>query len=141
MNDSLADVESEVRAEMEAEDVDEAAPLGGFVGALREANGEGLRAVARYDGERRELLYLREDVAAGLSEKGVEKRLESLVMRALGDPQSDAALPEYGALDATVRWFEDAVVAVYPTGEWSGVIATFDRRRSPLVDAAFDHLG
>jgi hypothetical protein len=61
-------------------------------------------------------------------------------VQALGDPTEEAALPDFGGLEATLRWYDDVVVASFPTGEWSGVVATLDRTDSPLVDVALEHL-
>jgi hypothetical protein len=118
------------------------APLREFVRALRGETDGALRAIVRYDAEaeRCETLFLREDLADRFGEAERTARAEALVMQALGDPTEETRLPEFGGLEATLRWYDDAVVASFPTGEWSGVIATLDRTASPLVDVALAHL-
>lgn len=134
MTDSLGDLKADIES-----DAASSGALRDFVGALREANGDGLRAIARYDSDDHELLYLRADLREQFSEEEQRERVKTFVLKGLADPKSDAELADYGDLDATLRWFDNAVLAIYPTGEWSGVIATFDRRGSSLVDAV-EHL-
>lgn len=129
---------AEARIEAAAEETD--GPLSEFAHALDEATDESLRSVTHYDGERYDLLYRREDLRAGTDPETQADRTEALVMKALGDLRSDDEVAEYGPLGATVRYYEEVVVAVYPTDDWSGVVATFDREASPLVDAAVDRL-
>lgn len=140
MVDSLRDVEADIQADLEDDGETPSEPLRDLVAALREDNSEGLRAVGRYDGDDHEVLYLREDLEANLSDEEIERRIKTFVMKGLADPRTDTELDDYGELNATLRWFDNAILAIYPTGEWSGIIATFERRRSPLVDAAFEYL-
>jgi hypothetical protein len=140
MPDSLRDVEADIQADLDEEGEAPSEPLRDLVGALREDNPEGLRAVGRYDGDDHEILYLRDDLQASLSDDEIQHRVKTFVMKGLADPRSDTELDDYGELNATLRWFDNAILAIYPTGEWSGIIATFDRQRSPLVDAAFEYL-
>jgi hypothetical protein len=136
---ALDDLEAaERRVEAAAEETD--GPLSEFARALDEATDESLRSVTHYDGERHELLYRREDLRAGTDPEAQADRTEALVMKALGDLRIDDEVAEYGPLEATVRYYEEVVVAVYPTDDWAGVVATFDREASPLVDAAVDQL-
>jgi hypothetical protein len=118
------------------------APLREFVRALRAESDGALRAIVRYDAEaeRRETLFLREDLAERFDGAERTARVEALAMQALGDPTEEAALPDFGELEATLRWYDDVVVASFPTGEWSGVVATLDRTDSPLVDVALANL-
>jgi hypothetical protein len=115
-------------------------PLADLVRALRSAAGDDVRSIVRYGADEHRLVYLREDLRDRYDEAARRDRVETLVMKALADPTDDAVLDDYGVLEATLRWFDEAVVAVYPTGDWSGVVVTFDRRRSPLVDVALDHV-
>ncbi|SEL04567.1 hypothetical protein [Haloferax larsenii] len=115
-------------------------PLQQFIHGLREADDTDVRAVGQYDGEDYELLYLRPDVDAQLDDEARVARVKSLVMKALGEPISDPVFEDYGKLNAAIRWYDEAVVAIYPYDEWSGVIATFDRANSPLVNLALEHL-
>ncbi|WP_224448306.1 hypothetical protein [Haloprofundus salilacus] len=140
MEDTLRDVEADIQADLDEEGETLSEPLQDLVEALREDNAEGLRAVARYDGDDHQILYLRDDLRERFSDDEIRRRAKTLVMKGLADPRTDTELDDYGELDATLRWFENAILAIYPTGEWSGIIATFERRQSPLVDAAFDYL-
>jgi hypothetical protein len=137
--DGIETAEAEV-AEAAADAGDDDGPLSEFAAALRDATDESLRSVTRYDGERHELLYRRADLREATDPAAERERVETLVMKALGDVRKESTLDDYGPLQATVRYFEHVVVAVYPTGDWSGVVATFDREASPLVDAAVEHL-
>ncbi|MFB6131194.1 MAG: hypothetical protein ABEJ28_10280 [Salinigranum sp.] len=143
MTDSLEDVGEDIRAEVGDDGGslgDEGGPLEGFVEALRTGSDGSLRLVVRYDGDDRAVTYVREDVAAGYDEGELDERVRTLTLKALGDPVSDKSIEDFGALAATVRWFGDVVVATFPTGEWDGVVAVFDRSSSTLVDAALDSL-
>lgn len=137
MTDSLRDVEEDIRADVGD---DETEPLAEFVDALREESDDSLRLVVRYRGDEHELLYVRDDVE--LTDEELEERVQSLALRGIGDPTHDAEMPEFGELEATLRWFEHSVVAIFPYREWSGVVAVFDRTgsSSPMVDAALDEL-
>ena len=86
------------------------------------------------------MLYLRADVAEALTDVEREKRAETLVMKGLGDPPQESALFEFGTLDATVRFYENALVAHFPYREWSGFVFTLDRTEAPLVDLVGEHL-
>lgn len=140
-------MDSEVRREVEAaldEEVDnvaEESPLGTFVETLRTQSDDSLRLVVRYDGDEHDVLYTRDDVATGPDDAGVDDQVKTLVLKGLSDPPAEDQLSGFGSLHATLRWFDDVVVACYPTGEWSGVVATFDRGDSPFVGAALDQLG
>lgn len=141
----LDEVEAELRSELDEDlseaDTEEVDHARAFVESLRSDAEEAVRLVARYEGESFETLYVRPDLREEYSRSEAVERAKSLAMKALSEPRRDGGLADLGHLDATLRWYENAVVAVYPTGEWSGVVATFDRRASPLVDAAVEHLG
>jgi hypothetical protein len=137
--DARSDLD-EIEAELSEHADDGSAPAGEFVASLREAADGDVRMVARYDGETSRLLFVRADLRERYTDAEKRERLEALVMHGLGDPTEESALADYGSLNATFRWYDDAVVATYPTGEWTGIVATFDRRASPLVDVALDHL-
>ncbi|WP_049907462.1 hypothetical protein [Haloferax elongans] len=147
-HETLREVEADLTEDFE--DLDDEAdgeaddgstyPLQEFIRGLREADDADVRAVGQYDGEDYELLYLRPDVDAQLDDEARVARVKSLVMKALGEPISDPVFEDYGKLNAAIRWYDEAVVAIYPYDEWSGVIATFDRANSPLVNLALEHL-
>lgn len=139
MSDPLADVGEDLEDEVAAEGAVDT-PLGEFVSSLRSATDDSLRLVVRFSGEDHEVRYVRDDVRESHSEESFAERVRTLVLKGLGDPAHDDTLEDFGDLDATVRWFDEVVVATYPYGEWSGVIAVLDRRDAPLVDVAVDHL-
>jgi hypothetical protein len=124
----------------EAETAATKQPLASFVETLRAQTDDSLRLVVRYEGDEQEVLYRRQDVAETLDGDALDDRVQTLVLKGLGDPPEEEQLADFGSLRATLRWFDDAVVAYYPTGEWSGVVATFDGRDSPLVGGALDGL-
>nr|WP_049918823.1 hypothetical protein [Haloferax larsenii] len=147
-HETLREVEADLTEDFE--DLDDEAdggdgnesvnPLQQFIHGLREADDTDVRAVGQYDGEDYELLYLRSDVDEQLDDETRAARVKSLVMKALGEPISDPVFEDYGKLNAAIRWYDEAVVAIYPYDEWSGVVATFDRVNSPLVNLALEHL-
>lgn len=138
--DDLADVEQELREDIEDEGGRPGKPLEAFVEELRQENDNSVRGIGFYDHEGVEILYLREEIRAKLTDEEIDERLKRFAMIGLAESPIDETLEEYGSLDATLRWYENAIVAVYPLTEWSGVIATFERRASPLIDAAMTHL-
>jgi hypothetical protein len=137
MTDSLRDAEADIRAD--AGD-DETEPLREFVRALRTQTDEAVRLVVRYQGDEHEILYARDDVRTEYGDAGLDERAEALSLRAIGDPPREAELDDLGTLEATLRWYDDALVATFPYREWSGVVAAFDREESALVDAALGEL-
>ncbi|QLH84745.1 hypothetical protein [Halosimplex pelagicum] len=105
-----------------------------IVEQIRESDEGALRAAVRYGGDDHEVVYLREDIAAQFSDAELEERVETLVMKGLGDPAQEGALFDFGTLDATVRWYDSVVVAHFPVREWSGLVFTFDRDSESLGD-------
>jgi hypothetical protein len=136
MSDSLRDVEADIR-----EDVgdDETEPLREFVRALRTESDDALRLVVRYQGDEHEILYVRDDVREALGDS-LEEQAQAFALRSIGDPPRETEIEGLGTLEATLRWYEGALVATFPYREWSGVVAAFDRETSALVDAALDEL-
>lgn len=115
--------------------------LRSLVADLRENTDASLRMVFRYEGEEYDLVYVRDDVREQFPEPHLQQRVETLMMKGLGDPQSQSALHDFGELSATVRWFENALVAFFPDDEWAGVIVVLDRTESELIDRTLAHLG
>ncbi|SFR31946.1 hypothetical protein [Halogeometricum limi] len=138
--EDLPDVEQELREDIEAKGARPGDALDAFVRQLRATNDEAVRGIGWYDAGSCDILYLREEIQRQFTEAENRERIKSFAMKGLSDPRSDDTLEDFGELDATVRWYENAIVAIYPLSEWSGVVATFDRRASPLVDAAMEHL-
>ena len=116
--DALATLDSEIRD---------------LIQAVRQDIGT-LRTAVRYEGRAIEPLFVRDDVREQFPPAELRQRMEELVLKGLGDPQRDAPLHDYGTLDATIRWYDEVLVASFPTGEWSGIVFVFDRAESPLVD-------
>lgn len=137
MTDSLRDVESHIRAD--AGD-DETEPLREFVRALRTQSDDAVQLVVRYQGDEHELLYARDDVREACTDAELDERAKTLALRGMGDPPREPELSDLGRLEATLRWYDGALVATFPYREWSGVVAVFDRGESPLVDAALEEL-
>jgi len=105
-----------------------------IVDQIRDSDEGALRAVVRYRGDGHDIVYLREDIEAQFSDAERDERVETLVMKGLGDPAEEGALFDFGTLDATVRWYNSVVVAYFPVREWSGLIFTFDRESESLSD-------
>jgi hypothetical protein len=107
-----------------------------LIDAILEESGETLRLAARYDRDDYEVVYARDDVTDGFSEPELTSRIETFVMQGLGEPEQEQSLYDFGALDATLRWYDEAVVAHIPVGEWTGLVFTFDRKTKSLVELA-----
>jgi hypothetical protein len=121
----LADVDEDVR---------------GLVGALRDETDASLRLAVRYSGDDYDVLFARPDVSEQFTEPELETRVETLVFKGQGDPPTETALGDFGTLEAVMRWYEGVIVAHFPVREWSGLVFTFDRRESPIVDLANRYL-
>ncbi|MFB6119245.1 hypothetical protein [Halosegnis sp.] len=121
----LADVDSEVR---------------GLVSALRDHPDASLRLAVRYSGEEYDAVYVREDVRERYTDAELEERIGTLVLKGHGDPPEEAPLRDFGSLEAVMRFYEGVIVAHFPVREWSGLVFTFDREASPIVDLANQYL-
>jgi hypothetical protein len=130
MTDSPAEELDDIESEL-ADVSDEGREI---VDQIRESDEGALRVAVRYGGDDHEIVYLREDIAAQFSAAELDERVETLVMKGLGDPAQEGALFDFGALDATVRWYDAVVVAHFPVREWSGLVFTFDRDSESLGD-------
>ncbi len=111
-----------------------------LIEALRDADDASLRLAAQYSGDDATLLFVSEAIDARYADHELEARVEALVVKGLGDPPREEQLHDFGRLDATVRWYDEVMVAHFPYREWSGLVFTFDRQASPLVDLAGDYL-
>jgi hypothetical protein len=124
--------------ESELDDVNEdVQPL---IEELRAETDASLRLAVRYTADDYEVLFAREDVADAFAGPELETRVETLVMKGLGDPAHESTLFDLGALDATVRFYENALVAHFPYREWSGFVFVLDREDAPMVDLVDDYL-
>jgi hypothetical protein len=99
-----------------------------------------VRLIVRFEGDEYDVAYVREDVDRQYTDAELEARIETLVMKGLGDPPREQSLYDFGSLRATIRWFDGAVCAYFPDDEWSGVIVVLDGVESPVMDVAFEHL-
>ena len=132
LDEELDDIEDDV-AELDVE-------IQELVDALRDQTDASLRTAIRYSGDDWRLLYVRDDLTERYSEPELEERVEALVMKGLGDPPREESLYDFGRLDAVFRWYDAVLVATFPVREWSGLVFTFDREASPIVDLAMEHL-
>jgi hypothetical protein len=120
------------------DDIDE--DVRGLIDALRDQEERSLRLAVRYSGDDIELLFVREDLNERYSGPELEERVDALVVKGLSDPPREESLYDFGRLDATVRWYDAVMVAHFPYREWSGLVFTFDRVESPLVDLVDEFL-
>ena len=111
-----------------------------FIDALRDREDTSLRLAVQYSGDDSTVLFVREDIDQQYAEHELEARVEALIVKGLGDPPREESLYDFGRLDATVRWYDEVMVVHFPYREWSGLVFTFDRRESPIVDLAADYL-
>ncbi|WP_336001130.1 hypothetical protein [Halorientalis halophila] len=132
-SDEIAEID-----EADLDDVDDDVRV--LIDDLRAESDASLRSAIRYTADDYEVLFLREDVAAALSIPEREERAEALVMKGLGDPPQEGALFDFGTLDATMRFYDNVLVAHFPYREWSGLVFTFDRTEAPLVDLVHEHV-
>ena len=125
--------------ESELDDVNEdVQPL---IEDLRRETDASLRLAIRYTADDYEVLFARDDVAEAFSAPELETRVETLVMKGLGDPATESTLFDLGTLDSTLRFYENALIAHFPYREWSGFVFVLDRSNAPLVDLVDEHLG
>ncbi|WP_134672421.1 hypothetical protein [Halorussus marinus] len=125
IEDEMADVNDDIRE---------------LIHQLRDREDAPLRLAVRFSADESDVLFVREDVRERHTDDELEARIETLVMKGLGDPPREEPLFDFGSLDATIRWYENVQVAHFPYREWSGLAFVFDRRESPMVDLAKQHL-
>ncbi|NHN60643.1 MULTISPECIES: hypothetical protein [Halorussus] len=125
ISDDLEDVNADIRD---------------LIDQLRDRRAAPLRLAVRFSGDESDVLFIREDVREQYTDAELEERIETIVMKGLGDPPREEPLFDFGTLDATVRWYENVQVAHFPYREWSGLAFVFDRHESPIVDLAKRHL-
>ena len=137
--DAPGDLDDELAAfEEDVHDLDE--DVQDLVDALRDHTDASLRTAIRYSGDEWSLLFAREDIVERYSEPELEDRVEALVVKGIGDPPREESLHDFGRLDAVFRWYDAVLVATFPVREWSGLVFTFDRQESPIVDLAREYL-
>lgn len=111
-----------------------------LVDAINEETDASLRMAVHFSGDEHTQLFVRDDLQAEFSARELTEKAKSLVVLTLSDPPRQPELAEFGDLDATVRWYDDVVVACFPIREWSGLIFAFDKQDSPIVDLARTYL-
>jgi len=115
-----------------------------LVEALRAGEAEtptdAVRLIFRYEGEDCDVAHVRDDVDEAYTDAELRQRMETLTMKGLGDPPRQGALHEFGELQATVRWFDEAVCVYAPDDEWSGVMVVLDRADADAVEGVLEHL-
>jgi len=133
----MTDTPAENLDDIESDLGDVSQELSAIVDQVRSGDEGTLRLVVKYSGDDHEVVHVRDDIQAQFSETELDERVETLVMKGLGDPAQEGALFDFGTLDATVRWYDAVVVAHLPVREWSGLVFTFDRETESL-DALVD---
>jgi hypothetical protein len=105
---------------------------------------DALRVILAYDGDEKEVVYVRDDVREFYSEEEFEQKIQQLVVEGISDPPNQIGLRRYGRIDVVIRRFDDAIVLHYPLDEFAGVAVTLDRIELPpigdLADVGTDHL-
>jgi hypothetical protein len=136
-DDSFEEISEDVSEDVE--DVDEDARA--LLESILESSGDTVRMAVQYSGEEYDIHYLRDDIRKQFSDAELAERVKTLTFKGLGDPVEEGALFDFGHLDATVRWYDEVVVANFPVREWSGLVFTFDRVTDSLLDLADEHFG
>lgn len=105
---------------------------------------DALRVVLAYDGDEKQVVYVRDDVRKVYSGEEFERKTQQLVIEGISDPPAQAGLRRYGRIDVVIRRFEEAIVFHYPVDEFTGVAVAVDRIDLPpvgeLADVGTDHL-
>lgn len=114
--------------------------LGDLVARLRGESEASVRMLFHYDGDETDAAFVRDDVRELYPGEQLEDRMQTLMLKGLGDPPNQESLTDYGTLEATVRWYETVVVAYFPDDEWSGVVVVLEREGGTFVDDILDHL-
>ena len=143
MVETPADPPQDLDEELEEfeDDLDDVDPeVRGLIEALRDREDASLRLAVRYSGDDSTVLFIREDIDERYADHELESRIEALIVKGLGDPPREESLYDFGRLDATVRWYDEVMVVHLPYREWSGLVFTFDRQASPIIDLAHDYL-
>jgi hypothetical protein len=113
-------------------------PAESLAAHVRSLDAGELHTVVHYDGETYDTVYEAAHVEDAFSETELEEVTKQLVLKSFDDGLEQPEFARFGHLDATVRWFGEAVVFQVPMDDWSGVIVTFDRESisdtSRLVD-------
>lgn len=114
--------------------------LRAVVGTLHDESEADVRMLFHYDGEATDARFVRDDVRELYPGEQLDDRMQALMMKGMSDPPNQGPLHDYGDLEATVRWYEEVVVAYFPDDEWSGVIVVLERDQESFVDGILDEL-
>jgi len=109
-----------------------------LVERYRTISPDGLRLAIRYEGERHDVVYVRDDVSEMYTPEELEEKVKQLVVDGLGDPPAQEQFRLYGDMNAVVRQFEHAVVLHFPVDEFTGLAVTFDSDMAPSLDTLRD---
>lgn len=110
-----------------------------FIDHLRDRVGDSIRVVVPYEGTNYEVEYIRDDVADEFTPEEFHHFSEELLLEVLGEspdayPYSIAEL----RVEATARWFREAVLVNVPYAPKRGIGITFDRDASVSVQAVVE---
>lgn len=111
---------------------------------IRSLDAGELRTVVHYDGDDYDTVFQSDAVGDAFSETELAEVTKHLVLKSFDDGLEQPEFARFGHLDATVRWFQDAVVFQVPMDDWAGFIVTFDRESisdtSRLVDEILSYI-
>lgn len=100
-------------------------PTREIVDYLREAVGDGLRAVDYYGRDGHETLYIRDDVAALYSDEDFDRLRRQRILDTYSARHS-RSIYELGDFHYSVQQFEDALLLQFPITRDSGVVVSLD---------------
>jgi hypothetical protein len=109
-----------------------------LVERYRQITPDGLRLVIRYEGDERDIVYVRDDVAEMYSPEELDEKVKELVVEGLGAPPTQEQFRLFGDMKVVVRQFEKAVVLHFPVEEFAGLAVTFDSGVAPSLDTLAD---
>lgn len=96
-----------------------------LVDALRARVGDALRVVGRHDGDSWTVAFVREDVRDSYGRNALDDIAGDLVLGGMESAQQES-LYDLGSLHATVRLFDDGIVAHVPADDRSGHVVSFE---------------
>jgi hypothetical protein len=102
---------------MAGEDIDQLTPY------LKDEVGEYLRGIVVYDGSEYDIRHIRDDLRTQRLKSEVDAMIERL--RRESRPAERRAFP-FGAVNGSVRSFEEAMVMHFPRTQGRGTIVTLD---------------
>ena len=94
---------------------------------LRELDAGALLAAVHYEGDDYDTVFRHREIEEAYTDDEFAEMAKHFVLKGFDDPLEQPEFSRFGHLDATVRWFHDAVVIQVPLDEWAGIIVAFDR--------------